>query len=220
MFKRNNHQPKTIGDLVIPSPKTRQRLEEYANGTRSGHMIMHGPKGTGKTSAANIISKQHEAQNDNAPMQMADFHSYEGAQMTEKDINGLFQEWHWRRLCGMQPPTIVINELDKMAPPMLEKLKAEMDQYEERGFGECQVIATTNNLHKLPPALADRFDKIEMPAIQPAQFEERVREILAAEGIVISETELKHILETTNGSFRDALSAIEDIVIKKRKPKP
>lgn len=220
MFKRNKHQPKSIGDLVIPNPKTRQRLEEYANGVRTGHMIMHGPKGTGKTSAANIISEQHEARNDNSVMQMENFPSYEGAQMTEKDINGLSQEWHWRRLCGMQPPTIVINEVDKMSPQLLEKLKAEMDQYEERGFGECQVVATTNNLHRLPPALADRFDKIEMPAIEPEDFEDRVREILAAEEIQISEAELKNILATTNGSFRDALSAIEDIIIKKRKPKP
>ncbi|MFM7028715.1 MAG: AAA family ATPase [Chakrabartia sp.] len=220
MFKRNKHQPKSIGDLVIPNPKTRQRLEEYANGVRTGHMIMHGPKGTGKTSAANIISEKHEAQNDNSVMQMGDFPSYEGAKMTEKDINGLSQEWHWRRLCGMQPPTIVINEVDKMSPQLLEKLKAEMDQYEERGFGECQVVATTNNLHKLPAALADRFDKIEMPAIEPGDFEDRVRAILAEEEIQISDKELKNILATTNGSFRDALSAIEDIIIKKRKPKP
>lgn len=217
MFKRNQHQPKTIGDLIIPNPQTRQRLEEYANGTRCGHMIMHGPKGTGKTSAANIISKQHEAQNDNAPMHMENFHSYEGAQMTEKDINGLSQEWHWRRLCGMQPPTIVINEVDKMAPALLEKLKAEMDQYEERGFGECQVVATTNNLHKLPPALSDRFDKIEMPAFDPKDLEERTAAILSAEGIEVSEAELEQILTTTNGSFRDALSVVEDVVIAKRK---
>ena len=132
---------------------------------------------------------------------------------------GLSQEWHWRRLCGMQPPTIVINEIDKMSPPLLEKLKAEMDQYEERGFGECQVVATTNNIYKLPPALADRFDKIEMPALEPKDLEARVREILDAEAIQISEAELKKVLATTNGSLRDALSAIEDIVLKKRKPK-
>jgi DNA polymerase-3 subunit gamma/tau len=107
-----------------------------------------------------------------------------------------------------------------MSPPLLEKLKAEMDQYEERGFGECQVVATTNNIHKLPPALADRFDKIEMPALEPKDLEARVREILEAEAIQISEAELKKVLATTNGSLRDALSAIEDIVLKKRKPKP
>jgi DNA polymerase III gamma/tau subunit len=43
---------------------------------------------------------------------------------------------------------------------------------------------------------------------------------LEAEAIQISEAELKKVLATTNGSLRDALSAIEDIVLKKRKPKP
>ena len=179
MFDRKKHEPKTIDDLVIPNPKTRQRLEDYAAGDRVGHMVMHGPKGTGKTSAANIISKQREAQNDNSPFGMEGFDSYEGATITEKDILNLPNEWEWRRQCGMKPPTIVINELDKMSDAMLEKLKATLDQYSGAG----QIIATTNNLHKLPPALEDRFDSIEMPALTADDLALRVQQIVAAEGV-------------------------------------
>lgn len=219
MFDRNKYEPKIIDDLVIPNPKTRERLEDYAAGDRVGHMVMHGPKGTGKTSAANIISKQREAQNDNSPFGMEGFDSYEGATITEKDILNLPNEWEWRRQCGMKPPTIVINELDKMSDSMLEKLKATLDQYS----GVGQIIATTNNLHKLPPALEDRFDSIEMPTLTADDLALRVQQIVAAEGVDVSESYVKNVLASNTGSWRDALSAAEDIVLKhkrQRRPKP
>lgn len=217
MFDRKKYEPKTIDDLVIPNPKTRERLEDYADGLRAGHMIMHGPKGTGKTSAAEIISKRREAQNDNSVLQGTGFDSYESATMTEKDIMNLPNEWAWRKQCGMQPPTVVINELDKMSSDKLEKLKATIDQHKHDG----QIIATTNNLHKLPPALNDRFAKIEMPALSAEAFAPRVREIVQAEGYDVTEAEVMTVLASATGSWRDALSAAEDIVIsKQRKPKP
>lgn len=217
MFDRKKHEPKTIDDLVIANPKTRERLEDYAAGNRFGHMVMHGPKGTGKTSAANIISKQRESQNDNSLFGMEGFVSYEGATITEKDILNLPNEWDWRRQCGMKPPTIVINELDKMSDSMLEKLKATLDQYSGAG----QIIATTNNLHKLPPALEDRFDSIEMPSLTAEDLAPRVQQIAAAEEVNVSESYVKNVLASNTGSWRDALSAAEDIVVKhKRQRKP
>lgn len=217
MFNRKKHEPKTIDDLVIPNPKTRERLEDYANGLRNHHMVMHGPKGTGKTSAAEIISKQREAQNDNSFLAAEGFESYEGAMMTEKDIMNLPNEWAWRKTCGMNPPTVVINELDKMSSAMLEKLKATMDQHKDAGL----IIATTNNLRNLPPALQDRFDPIEMPALTADDLAPRVQQIAAAEDVHVSESYVKGVLASATGSWRDALSAAEDIVVKhKRKPKP
>lgn len=217
MFNRKKYEPKTIDELVIPNPVTRERLQDYADGNRAGHMIMHGPKGTGKTSAAEIISKQHEGQNESATMEMEGFESYEGATMTDKDVMELPKEWHWRKQCGMKPPTVVINELDKMSPDMLEKLKATMDQHK----GDGQIIATTNNLFKLPPALRDRFDKIEMPALTASDLAARVIEMTNAEGANVSAAEVKNVLGNSTGSWRDALLATEDIVLqKKQQQKP
>lgn len=107
--------------------------------------------------------------------------------MTEREIRDLPGTWNWREMCGMSPPTVVINELDNLSTPLLEKLKATMDQHKKEG----RIIATTNNLHKLPSALKDRFYKIEMPALTPEDVRPRVREILDAEEIEISDAQLE-----------------------------
>lgn len=53
----------------------------------------------------------------------------------------------------------------------------------------------------------------------PETFTPRVREILEAEQVEISDDDLRDVLATTNGSWRDALSAAQDIIIaSNRKP--
>lgn len=213
MFNPNNHKPTTIADMVIASPKTRERLEDYATGDRVGHILLHGPKGTGKSSAADIIAKQHEKRNQDSLFEAVNFPAYEGATITEPQILSIPEEWGRRKQFGMEPATIVINEIDKMSPVMLEKLKATMDL----GSGKGQIVATTNNLHKVPPALEDRFQTIEMPALSPDDFVQPVKAVVEAEGYSVTENEVKRVLASSTGSWRDALSAAEDIITRKRK---
>ena len=113
-------------------------------------------------------------------------------------------------------PVTVINEIDLLPAPILEKLKSFMDEHGESG----RIIGTTNHEHKLSPALQDRFDIIEVPALPADAFVPRVREIVQAEGYEVTEAEVKQVLAAATGSWRDALSAAEDIILsKKRKPK-
>ena len=212
MFNRKKYEPKTVHDLVFADDETRERMEDYANGWRTGHMIMHGPKGTGKSSAARVIS---DAWTNGQVGNCTD--PYEGSSFGAEDLDKILNDWSWQRLNGAQMPVTVINEIDLLPAPILEKLKSFMDEHGESG----RIIGTTNHEHKLSPALQDRFDIIEVPALPADAFVPRVREIVQAEGYEVTEAEVKQVLAAATGSWRDALSAAEDIILsKKRKPKP
>jgi DNA polymerase III delta prime subunit len=211
MTNMKKYAPVTMREIVIEDEDIKQRLEDYAEGLRTGHVLMHGPKGTGKSSAANVIAQQRTGSNLGAFTE-----SYEGATFTESDFNKILNDWDWQRSQGVETPVAVINEVDLLSASLLEKLKAFSDDYGHLG----QIIATTNNPHKLSAAQQDRFDMIEMPPISPETFAPRVREILEAEQVEIADDDLRDVLATTNGSWRDALSAAQDIVVaSKRKPK-
>lgn len=212
MTNMKKYAPATMREIVIEDADTKQRLEDYADGLRTEHILMHGPKGTGKSSAANVIAQQRTGGDLGAFTQ-----AYEGATFTQSDFEKILNDWDWQRSQGVDVPVAVINEVDLLSAPLLEKLKAFTDECGHLG----QIIATTNNPHKLSAAQQDRFDVIEMPAISPETFFSRVREILDAEQVEISDDDLRDVLATTNGSWRDALSAAQDIIIaSKRKPKP
>ena len=151
------HEPRSVDDLVIENARTRQRLEDYAAGDRSGHMIMHGPKGTGKSSAARVISEQRcKVDGVQAP-----FWTRNSANMTAADFDAILNEWEWQRRCGVKHPVTVIEEVDKLSAHMRDLLQALIDEYGKHG----QIIATSNNLDGLSQAQQDRFDQIKMPAV-------------------------------------------------------
>ena len=199
--------PQTVDDLVIENPNTRARIEDYASGLRTGHMLMHGPKGTGKSSTAEVIVKSRVD-----PEQYAMAKPYEGSKMTSSDLDLVIQDWNWQRI-GCDFPVTVINEVDLLSPAALERLKSLMDEKSHLG----QIIATTNHMHKLSAPLRDRFDIIEMPAISPEAFQSPIRQMLQAHGVAVHETQLHEMLATTNGSWRSALSVGEDLKIASQK---
>lgn len=205
------HEPKSVGDLVIENERTRQRLEDYAAGDRNGHMIMHGPKGTGKSSAARVISEQRCT----VDGQQVPHGTRNGASMAVKDFDAILNEWQYQSICGVEHPVSVIEEIDKMSPQMRDLLQGFIDEYGKHG----QIIATSNNVDGLSHAQQDRFDKVTMPAVSAEACEDRARQILDAEEAAFSDDVLRDMLRTTNGSWRDIGSALEDMVLdSKRKP--
>lgn len=211
MFNKKKYEPKIIDELTIEDAATKQRLQDYADGLRTGHILMQGPQGTGKSSAANVIAQTRTGSDLEAFTE-----PFEGATFTQSDFDKILNEWSWQSIHGVEVPVTVINEVDLLSPALLEQLKAFLDDHGQIG----QIIVTTNNPHKLSPAQKDRFDVIELPSLSPDAFAPRIRKILESEGVIVSDTYLQVFMDTTNGSWRDALAAAEDMVLEsKRKRK-
>ena len=67
-------QPKNLKDMVFNDPATENRVRQYATGKRVGNIILHGPKGTGKTTAAKQIVQTIFDAHDN-PNAAPEFHA-------------------------------------------------------------------------------------------------------------------------------------------------
>lgn len=198
------YEPKTVQDIIVENPRTKQRLQDYADGRRTKHVLLHGPRGTGKSSAARVISEARTGGDLEAFTQ-----AYEGATFKEADFKKIINDWNWQLMQGVKVPVTVINEVDQLDSAMREKLKAFMDDHGHLG----QIIGTTNNQHMLTAAQRDRFDMIEMPALSSDAFAPRMREILSGEGADIPDQVIRNLLDSMNGSLRDGLSIAEDAVL-------
>lgn len=201
----DKHTPRSVDDLVVENRHINQRLQDYASGDRSRHMIMHGPKGTGKSSAARVIAEARTK----VDGQQVPFWTRNAANMTAADFGAILNEWDFQRQCGVRSPVTIIEEVDKLSAAMRDQLQAFIDEFGKHG----QIIATSNNLHALSHAQQDRFDQIKMPPVSAAACEERVRQILDAEGAEVSDNHMRKMLGTTQGSWRDIGSVIEDMVL-------
>lgn len=204
MKNNRKYHPQKVGDLVISNPRTRKRIAEYASGVRDDNLILHGPRGTGKSTAAQVIAETRCGNPDLV-------RTYTGANFTTETLDEILNVWSWQRVNGVTHPTVIIDEIDQIKP---------IDQHRMRSFVETHdwgsIIGTTNNQHKMDGPLADRFDCVELPPVDVETWVERACEIFTEEGVEHTKDKARKVVSTSNGSIRNTMRAIRDYVITKR----
>jgi DNA polymerase III delta prime subunit len=103
---------------------------------------------------------------------------------------------------------VVIDEVDQFSTAMQQKLRAFVDRY-SMGI----ILCTTNNLHAVDQPLQDRCRclKITYPTIE--QWAPRAQEILAREGIELTQQQTSDLLNGFHNSGRKMMDWLEDTVI-------
>lgn len=198
-----NHKPTSVDHLILPDAHTTKRVSQYASGKRHGNIILHGPKGTGRTTAAEVITDtRRAAANSSYPVP-----AYNGATFNDSMFDRIYNEWQWQQINGVEHPYVIINEVDKLSISLQHKLRAILDSTE---IGN--VILTTNNIHSIDEPLVDRCDDILFPPINIDDWHDTAVGWLTDEGITVDDDVLKEVLSTNNGTIRDLKRAIEDII--------
>ena len=184
----------------------RLSLQDYIDNRRDKHLLLYGPKGTGKSVSAQIVLK--ERMGVIWQQGIADPWHAKAYQAKHDTFSPVLQQWNWQLSLGAHTGCSVIDEIDQFSLPMQQKFRAFIDQY-EMGM----VIATTNNLHLVDGPLKDRFRPlfVEYPSL--SQWVPRVVRVLTAEGIPITATQAAGLLQGFNGSGRSLNDWMEDYVL-------
>ncbi len=201
------YQPCSLDELLFANENIRRRLMQYAEGRRAGNIILHGEVGTAKSTTARLIVEARiRAASGNIWASI--FHA---SALEQKDIHIIKNDWNWQRLCGVEPPYVVIEEVNQLSQKLQQCLRSVLD---ENSYGH--VILTTNHLHAVDVPLVDRCDEIELTAPQPQDWLPVAKRIVQKEGVSFNSHIIAGMLRTTNGSARDILSTLEDYVIERR----
>lgn len=201
------HRPQTLNDVIYADANVKQTLQEYANNQRHKHLLLHGPKGTGKSVSAKLVLKERmgviwqTGLGDpwNAKAYQSKYDTFETA----------LRQWDLQLSVGAHTGCTVFDELDQFTLPMQQKLRAFIDKY-EMGL----IIATTNNLHLIDGPLKDRFRPVLVEYPSVSQWVPRVVSVLAAEGFAITHAQASDLLRGFNGSGRTLDDWMEDYVFR------
>jgi DNA polymerase III delta prime subunit len=199
MSVMRKYKPKTLDEITFADPNVRKKLQEYADGRRVGHAILHGPYGTGKSAAVQIVLEK--ALGNAAP------HSLIPANRRDSNIVNIAENWTgWARLNSLDG-LVGIDEADLMSQTEAEKLRYMMDRH------KGSVILITNHLHAIPPYLRDRCDTIAMERPNPLDRLPEARHVLQQEGVTYNDELLTELLSNSTGSVRDFSRIIDDLVL-------
>lgn len=185
MKTENKYAPINLNEVIYPSTAVALRIKAYAAGQLEGHVMLHGPNGTGKTTVAKLLAQSIGG---------AD------AQMESKDMDELLGmtklKDHMKAACSMARLTtsgkhfIVFNEFDTVKKGV-SKFWTALDACGD----DVMAIITTNNPMSIYRAIRSRFDMIEMAGIPAVQALQRVQYALKSEGLSLPDAQVLHYLK-------------------------
>jgi replication-associated recombination protein RarA len=198
------HAPTTFSDLVFTDPLVQQRLALYAGNQLHGSVILHGPYGTAKSvTALTVVRDRRAASGDDGPY----VHHYLGAALASglETILGSLN----LMLTGENDlrPYVVIDEVDQLSRSKQQELRHMLDT-----VPSLRLLMTTNAISAIDGGLQSRCDCVPMLPPQPADWLQRARSILAAEGIALPDAALVQLLAVTTDA-RSVMRELEALVV-------
>ena len=205
----DKYAPRSFDNLIFEDAEVKQKLKYYAENRRHKHLLLYGPPGTAKTTACVVIANERQPEGSEClDVLEASFVSMDLPSQLERVEAGWIAQ---QRLTGVSHPIAVINEIDQLKVEQQQRLRAFIDK-SRFGF----LFMTTNNLASVDQPLRDRCECIEVKSLSVETLLERAYAIVLAELGSVDRIAIAALIETVNGSWRDALLAIEDYVLMRK----
>jgi replication-associated recombination protein RarA len=186
MKSQIKYAPTNLNEVIYPNVTVQRRIHGYATGQLEGHMILHGPNGTGKTTLAGLLVKAIGGED-----AMLETNEHEEL-LDKRDIRGyLRQAASLARLTTSRKYFILLNEFDTAK----KRLSQFWNALDACSYG-VMVIITTNKPMAIDPSIRSRCDLVGMPAISASAALARVQFILQAEGLQLDSAQVLEYLRS------------------------
>ena len=188
MLWANKHRPTTFDELVGGA----KSLDHLAGNMQ--HLLLHSREaGTGKTTLAHVLANTLDY-----PLHVFNASSKKtrGIAFVEEDLIPLTRAGNYKQI-------ILLDEADQLTPAAQSALKGVIEN--SQGF----FILTCNDLSKVSAWIKSRCLTIHFSPIELESMIQRLEYICGAEGVNITESQLRIICEAHDGDLRNAINALQ-----------
>jgi DNA polymerase III delta prime subunit len=205
MSIKNKYAPASLNDIVYPNAATELRVKSLAGGSLNGHVIFHGPRGTAKTTTANLLA---QAIGGAQARIESDFQNL----MAMPNLKTYLQQACFDAALFYQSKLILLfNEFDNHKGTPYQLWDA-MDMLQNKGL---MLIITTNNLMAIHDSLRSRCRLIEFPAVSAVSMLSRAQHILKAEGLFLPDAQVLSYLKGQErfGDHRKYIELLDELLL-------
>lgn len=215
-------RPKSFDD-VIGQEYIIQALRNAVESGRVAHaLIFSGPRGIGKTTTARIIAMclncsdgpttspcktcnycKEIAEGKSLDVIEIDAASHTGV----KDIREIIENIKYLPSSG-KTKVYIIDETHMLSQSAFNALLKTL----EEPPSHVKFILATTEIHKIPITILSRCQRYDFKKVSTDKIKERIHHVTSSEGIKISDETLYMIAQESDGSIRDALSLLDQII--------
>lgn len=215
-------RPQTFEDLVGQDHVSRTLGNAIESGRVHHAFLFTGARGVGKTSAARILAKALNCEtglttspcNECPSCQQiasgnhSDVFEIDGASNTGvDDIRDLRENIRYLPARGRYK-IFIIDEVHMLSINAFNALLKTLEEPPEH----AKFILATTEPHKIPVTILSRCQRFDFRKIGLGKLVARLRQIVDAEGIEVSDQGLTLVSRRSGGSMRDALSTLDQVI--------
>ncbi len=199
------YRSKTLSDIIGQDHITRT-LEQAIKTNRVSHAYLFtGPKGVGKTSIARILAREINGLSYAEGSSPVDIIEIDAASHSGVDEIRDLREKVYITPVSAKYKVYIIDEVHMLSKQAFNAL---LKTLEEPPAHVIFILATTDT-HKLPETIISRTQRYQFKPIETPLIAAHLRHIADNESIKIDDAALRIIAEHGQGSFRDAISLLD-----------
>jgi DNA polymerase-3 subunit gamma/tau len=216
------YRPQVFEDLVGQETITRTLKNAITLGRIPHALLLTGTRGVGKTTTARIFAKALNCEKGPTPVPCGvcsncveitqgtsvDVYEIDGASNTSVDDVRSLKENVQYAPSKSKFKIYIIDEVHMLSTSAFNAL---LKTLEEPPPGVYFVFATTES-HKIPDTILSRCQRYDFRQITDEQVEKHLKNILQKENINMSGTAVALVARQGNGSLRDALSLLDQVI--------
>lgn len=216
------YRPQQFADLVGQEAVARALVNALQSGRVAHAYLFTGARGVGKTSTARILAKALNCEKGPTPtpcdqcdtcQRIATGDDVDVLEIDGASNRGIDEVREIRQNVAFRPSRsrykiYIIDEVHMLTTPAFNALLKTL----EEPPSHVKFIFATTEVQKIPVTILSRCQRFDFTGIGTPRIVERLREIVAAEGMQADDEALERIARRAGGSMRDAQSLLDQLL--------